>query len=135
MQFCRTTHTSLVPGFFSLIFSRWLSLPFGSLDPLPLRLVIASACAARAKHNLKNIDVDIPRDALVVFTGISGSGKSSLASGTVYAEAQRRYFELVAPYARRLMTRSGNQTSFKSKACRPHGVAAAARHAERTLVA
>lgn len=53
-------------------------------------------------HNLKNIDVDIPRDALVVFTGISGSGKSSLAFGTLYAEAQRRYLESVSPYARRL---------------------------------
>src|SRR3954471_10962105 len=54
------------------------------------------------EHNLKNIDVDIPRDALVVFTGVSGSGKSSLAFGTLYAEAQRRYLESVAPYARRL---------------------------------
>src|ERR1700761_155596 len=43
------------------------------------------------EHNLRNIDVDIPRDALVVFTGVSGSGKSSLAFGTLYAEAQRRY--------------------------------------------
>jgi len=43
------------------------------------------------EHNLKNVDVDIPRDALVVFTGVSGSGKSSLAFGTLYAEAQRRY--------------------------------------------
>jgi hypothetical protein len=42
------------------------------------------------EHNLKNVDVDIPRDALVVFTGVSGSGKSSLAFGTLYAEAQRR---------------------------------------------
>src|ERR1700742_1841986 len=55
------------------------------------------------EHNLKNVDVDIPRDALVVFTGISGSGKSSLAFGTLYAEAQRRYFESVSPYARRLI--------------------------------
>jgi excinuclease ABC subunit A len=54
------------------------------------------------EHNLKNVDVDIPRDALVVFTGVSGSGKSSLAFGTVYAEAQRRYLESVSPYARRL---------------------------------
>jgi len=54
-------------------------------------------------HNLRNIDVDVPRDALVVFTGISGSGKSSLAFGTIYAEAQRRYFESVSPYARRLI--------------------------------
>lgn len=55
------------------------------------------------EHNLKNIDVDIPRDALVAFSGISGSGKSSLAFGTLYAEAQRRYLESVAPYARRLL--------------------------------
>jgi excinuclease ABC subunit A len=54
------------------------------------------------EHNLKNVDVSIPRDALVVFTGISGSGKSSLAFGTLYAEAQRRYLESVSPYARRL---------------------------------
>ena len=54
------------------------------------------------EHNLRNVDVDIPRDALVVFTGVSGSGKSSLAFGTLYAEAQRRYLESVAPYARRL---------------------------------
>jgi len=54
-------------------------------------------------HNLKNVNVDVPRDAFVVFTGISGSGKSSLAFGTLYAEAQRRYFESVSPYARRLI--------------------------------
>jgi excinuclease ABC subunit A len=54
------------------------------------------------EHNLKNIDVEIPRDQLVVFTGVSGSGKSSLAFGTLYAEAQRRYLESVSPYARRL---------------------------------
>ena len=59
------------------------------------------------QHNLKNVDVDIPRDALVVFTGISGSGKSSLAFGTLYAEAQRRYLESVAPYARRLFHQIG----------------------------
>ncbi len=53
-------------------------------------------------HNLQNVDVDLPRDALVVFTGVSGSGKSSLAFGTLYAEAQRRYLESVSPYARRL---------------------------------
>ncbi|SEN10317.1 excinuclease ABC subunit A [Chitinophaga rupis] len=54
------------------------------------------------EHNLKNIDLEIPRDAFVVFTGVSGSGKSSLAFGTLYAEAQRRYLESVSPYARRL---------------------------------
>ncbi|MFZ2492289.1 MAG: excinuclease ABC subunit UvrA [Thermoanaerobaculia bacterium] len=53
-------------------------------------------------HNLRNVDLAIPRDALVVFTGVSGSGKSSLAFGTLYAEAQRRYLESVSPYARRL---------------------------------
>ncbi|WP_318211968.1 excinuclease ABC subunit UvrA [Streptomyces sp. SJL17-1] len=59
------------------------------------------------EHNLVGVDVDIPRDALVVFTGVSGSGKSSLAFGTIYAEAQRRYFESVAPYARRLIHQVG----------------------------
>ena len=59
------------------------------------------------EHNLKNVDVVIPRNALVVFTGVSGSGKSSLAFGTLYAEAQRRYFESVAPYARRLIDQVG----------------------------
>lgn len=49
------------------------------------------------EHNLKDVDVAIPRNALVVFSGVSGSGKSSLAFGTIYAEAQRRYFESVAP--------------------------------------
>lgn len=55
-----------------------------------------------SEHNLKNVSLQIPRDALVVFTGVSGSGKSSLAFGTLYAEAQRRYLESVSPYARRL---------------------------------
>ena len=59
------------------------------------------------EHNLKDVDVDIPRDALVVFSGVSGSGKSSLAFGTLYAEAQRRYLDSVAPYARRLMDQVG----------------------------
>src|SRR3982074_1111112 len=54
------------------------------------------------EHNLKNVDVDIPREMLVVFTGVSGSGKSSLAFSTLYAEAQRRYLESVSPYARPL---------------------------------
>lgn len=59
------------------------------------------------ENNLRDVDVDIPRDALVAFTGVSGSGKSSLAFGTLYAEAQRRYFESVAPYARRLIDQVG----------------------------
>src|SRR3977135_3008736 len=59
------------------------------------------------EHNLKDVDVDLPRDALVVCTGVSGSGKSSLAFSTLYAEAQRRYLESVAPYARRLFHQMG----------------------------
>lgn len=56
------------------------------------------------QNNLRGIDVDIPRNALVVFTGVSGSGKSSIAFGTIFAEAQRRYFDSIAPYARRLIS-------------------------------
>ncbi|OMQ15924.1 hypothetical protein A7K94_0206115 [Modestobacter sp. VKM Ac-2676] len=55
-------------------------------------------------HNLRNVDVDVPRDALVAFTGVSGSGKSSLAFDTIFAEAQRRYLEVLAPHARRLIS-------------------------------
>src|SRR5690625_4336315 len=54
-------------------------------------------------HNLKNIDVDIPKDQLVVMTGLSGSGKSSLAFDTVYAEGQRRYVESLSSYARQFL--------------------------------
>nr|WP_203645478.1 excinuclease ABC subunit UvrA [Streptomyces sp. SID14478] len=56
---------------------------------------------------MRDVDVDVPRDAMVVFTGVSGSGKTTLAFGTLYAEAQRRYFESVAPYARRLLQQVG----------------------------
>src|SRR6202522_1234637 len=74
--------------------------PEGKID------VISSSEFVRVRgareHNLKDVTLDIPRDALVVFTGVSGSGKSSLAFGTLYAEAQRRYLESVSPYARRL---------------------------------
>ncbi|OZC02432.1 excinuclease ABC subunit UvrA [Rubricoccus marinus] len=59
------------------------------------------------ENNLKDLSVEVPRDALVVFTGVSGSGKSSLAFGTLYAEAQRRYLESVSPYARRLFHQVG----------------------------
>merc|ERR1712039_1115460 len=54
-------------------------------------------------HNLKNIDVNIPRDALIVITGLSGSGKSSLAFDTIYAEGQRRYVESLSAYARQFL--------------------------------
>ncbi len=63
------------------------------------KLIIKGAC----EHNLKNIDVEIPRDKLVVFTGLSGSGKSSLAFDTIYAEGQRRYVESLSSYARQFL--------------------------------
>src|SRR5690554_6876430 len=55
-------------------------------------------------HNLKNIDLDLPRDKLIVFTGLSGSGKSSLAFDTLYAEGQRRYVESLSAYARQFLS-------------------------------
>ena len=55
------------------------------------------------EHNLQNVDVDIPRDKLVVITGLSGSGKSSLAFDTIYAEGQRRYVESLSSYARQFL--------------------------------
>jgi len=55
------------------------------------------------EHNLKNVSVDLPRDQLVVFTGLSGSGKSSLAFDTIYAEGQRRYVESLSSYARQFL--------------------------------
>ncbi|MFD5419915.1 ABC transporter [Streptomyces sp. NPDC127069] len=76
------------------------AVPRDSLDPC------VRVRGAR-EHNLRGVDVDIPRGTLTVFTGVSGSGKSSLAFGTLYAEAQRRYFESVAPYARRLIHQIG----------------------------
>ncbi|MHA7304207.1 excinuclease ABC subunit UvrA [Arthrobacter sp. TMN-49] len=78
------------------------------------------------ENNLKNVDVDVPRDAIVAFTGISGSGKSSLAFGTIFAEAQRRYFESVAPYARRLI-QQGNNPRVESISGLPPAVAMAQR--------
>jgi excinuclease ABC subunit A len=55
------------------------------------------------EHNLRNVDVDLPRERLMVFTGISGSGKSSLAFDTIYAEGQRRYVESLSAYARQFL--------------------------------
>ena len=68
---------------------------FGAMQPIRIR-------GAR-EHNLKNIDVDLPRDSLVVITGLSGSGKSSLAFDTIYAEGQRRYVESLSAYARQFL--------------------------------
>ena len=67
------------------------------------KLVIKGARA----HNLKNIDVTIPRDKLVVMTGLSGSGKSSLAFDTIYAEGQRRYVESLSAYATSISRTNG----------------------------
>ena len=55
------------------------------------------------EHNLKNISIELPRDRLIVFTGLSGSGKSSLAFDTIYAEGQRRYVESLSAYARQFL--------------------------------
>ena len=55
------------------------------------------------EHNLSNVDIDLPRDRLVVLTGLSGSGKSSLAFDTIYAEGQRRYVESLSAYARQFL--------------------------------
>jgi excinuclease ABC subunit A len=63
------------------------------------RIVIKGA----REHNLKNIDIEIPRGQLVVITGLSGSGKSSLAFDTIYAEGQRRYVESLSAYARQFL--------------------------------
>src|SRR6056297_3724448 len=57
------------------------------------------------QHNLKNIDIELPRDSLIVVSGLSGSGKSSLAFDTIYAEGQRRYVESLSAYARQFLGR------------------------------
>ena len=68
-------------------------------DPLKFIRVIGAK-----EHNLRNVSVDIPRDKLVVITGLSGSGKSSLAFDTIYADGQRRYVESLSAYARQFLT-------------------------------
>ncbi|WP_423923094.1 ATP-binding cassette domain-containing protein [Frigoribacterium sp. 2-23] len=79
------------------------------LDALPLAVLEHASrdgfvrVRGARENNLRGVDLDVPRDRLVAFTGVSGSGKSSLAFGTIFAEAQRRFLESVAPYARRLI--------------------------------
>jgi len=70
---------------------------------LPRRDARTIAIRGAREHNLKNVDLEIPRDSLVVFTGLSGSGKSSLAFDTIYAEGQRRYVESLSAYARQFL--------------------------------
>jgi excinuclease ABC subunit A len=71
-----------------------------SLNPMALdRITVRGA----RQHNLKNINVEIPRDRFTVITGLSGSGKSSLAFDTIYAEGQRRYVESLSAYARQFL--------------------------------
>ena len=78
-------------------------------EPEPPRLLDRNAIVVRGarEHNLKNVDLTIPRDKLVVFTGLSGSGKSSLAFDTIYAEGQRRYVESLSAYARQFLEMMG----------------------------
>ncbi|WP_418898255.1 excinuclease ABC subunit UvrA [Terripilifer ovatus] len=73
--------------------------------PFPARVIDQRTISVRGarEHNLKNVDLTIPRDKLVVFTGLSGSGKSSLAFDTIYAEGQRRYVESLSAYARQFL--------------------------------
>src|SRR5664280_2437919 len=78
-------------------------MPTSYLDQLdPRKYIIIKGSRV---HNLKNIDVEIPRNQLVVITGLSGSGKSSLAFDTLYAEGQRRYVESLSAYARQFLGR------------------------------
>ena len=78
-----------------------------------------SWCAVARMHNLKNVNVEIPRDKLVVITGLSGSGKSSLAFDTIFAEGQRRYVESLSAYARQFLGQMENPMSTRSRASRP----------------
>ena len=80
------------------------SLSRGISTSMSLRLCSrAPRMVIAREHNLKNVDLEIPRDKLVVFTGLSGSGKSSLAFDTIYAEGQRRYVESLSAYARQFL--------------------------------
>ena len=76
-------------------------------DTIPKKIEIRGARV----HNLKNIDVDVPLNRIVGIAGVSGSGKSSLALGVLYAEGSRRYLESLSTYTRRRMTQASNARS------------------------
>src|SRR6266850_1906154 len=81
-------------------------LPLGDRASVSIVMAIDRITVRGARqHNLKNVDVDIPRNKLTVITGLSGSGKSSLAFDTIYAEGQRRYVESLSAYARQFLDR------------------------------
>src|SRR5271170_6114496 len=73
------------------------------MAPAPSRALDAIVIKGAREHNLKNIDLTLPRNRLIVITGLSGSGKSSLAFDTIYAEGQRRYVESLSSYARQFL--------------------------------
>ena len=90
------------------------------------------------EHNLKNVDLDLPRDSLIVMTGLSGSGKSSLAFDTIYAEGQRRYVESLSAYARQFLEMMQKPDvdqidglSPANRGCRPVQKAGACNHRSR----
>ena len=92
-------HFPLLSIFDFLYWVRWKLLQEILVMPLKDKIIVRGA----REHNLKNIDIEIPRDQLVVITGLSGSGKSSLAFDTIYAEGQRRYVESLSAYARQFL--------------------------------
>src|SRR5256884_9502113 len=81
-----------------------LSSSYGLQEQRPAAMDNSTILIRGAReHNLRNVDLDLPRNRLIVFTGVSGSGKSSLAFDTLYAEGQRRYVESLSSYARQFM--------------------------------